>query len=106
MRGPRRRRNRKAVLHHLLRQVSGIARRMEEAHIAELVDLHQNPRRALLLQLGGGVFRGVGIGIGFTLVTGVIVYLLTQLAALNLPLISGIIADIVRIVELELRVGR
>jgi len=106
VRGPARRRNQKAVLDNLLRQVSGIARRMEEAHIAELVDLYQNPRRALLLQLGGGVFRGMGIGIGFTLVTGIIVYILTQLAALNLPLISGIIADIVRIVELELRVGR
>ena len=58
---------------------------MEEAHIAELVDLYRNPRRALLWQLGGGLFRGVGIGIGFTLVTGLIVYLLTQLAALNLP---------------------
>ena len=106
MRGPAgKRKTNEGLLRHLVRQVSELARRMDEAHIAEMIELHRNPRRALLLQLGGGIFRGVGIGIGFTLITGAIIYLLTQLVALNLPLISGIIADIVRIVELELNVG-
>ncbi|BAS27388.1 DUF5665 domain-containing protein [Limnochorda pilosa] len=106
MRRPAERRDAEgALLRNLVHRVNELGRRMEEAHIGELVEFYRNPRRALLLQLGGGVFRGVGIAIGFTVVSALILYTLTRLAALNLPLIGAVIADIVRIVERELNLG-
>ena len=46
-----------------------------------------------------GLFRGIGIGIGVTIITAVIVVFLERLVKLNLPVIGEYITDIVNIVE-------
>lgn len=46
-----------------------------------------------------GIFRGVGIGIGVTIVTAVLIFLLQKIVTLNIPVIGEYIADIVEIVE-------
>ena len=46
-----------------------------------------------------GLFRGIGIGIGVTIITAVIVIFLERLVKLNLPVIGEYITDIVNIVE-------
>ena len=46
-----------------------------------------------------GIFRGMGIGIGVTVITAILVILLRKVVALNLPIIGQFIADIVEIVE-------
>ena len=46
-----------------------------------------------------GISRGVGIGIGVTIITALIVYLLQNFIKLNIPIIGKFVADIMNIVE-------
>ena len=46
-----------------------------------------------------GISRGVGIAIGVTLVTAILIYTLQRIVRLNIPLIGKYIVDIVEIVE-------
>lgn len=76
---------------------------LNKAGLAEWVELFRRPRRLLLLNFLSGIFRGFGIAVGFTLVGAAFLVFLGYLARLNLPYISEFIADIVRVVRLELR---
>lgn len=79
-----------------------ISQSMEKSRIAEYNELLFNPRKLIWINLMGGAARGVGIAIGFTIFTAIIVYILQYLGALNLPIIGDFIADIVRIVQHQL----
>ena len=46
-----------------------------------------------------GIFRGVGIGIGVTIITAILIILLQKIVSLNIPVIGEYIADIVDIVR-------
>jgi hypothetical protein len=79
-----------------------IAEQMEKAHIAEFVTLLNRPVRLIFFNLVSGIARGVGIAVGFTVFAATILYLLRMLGALNLPIIGDFIADIVKIVQVQL----
>ena len=49
-----------------------------------------------------GMSRGIGIGIGITLISSIIVYFLQKLIKLNIPVLGEYIADIVEIVQWNL----
>jgi len=72
---------------------------LEKANIIELSYILGNKKEILKRNLIAGIARGVGIGIGVTLVTAIIVYFLRRLIMLNIPVIGDYIADIVKIVE-------
>lgn len=46
-----------------------------------------------------GISRGVGIGIGVTIITAMLIILLQKIVTLNIPVIGEYVADIVEIVE-------
>lgn len=72
---------------------------LEKSNIVELSYIVGNKREILKRNLIAGIARGVGVGIGVTVVTGIIIYLLRRLIMLNIPIIGDYIADIVEIVE-------
>lgn len=76
---------------------------VEKAGIAEWVELFRKPRRLLYLNFLAGVARGLGVAVGFSLMGAVLVLLLGRLARLNLPVIGEFVADVARIVQLELK---
>ncbi|MBT9176048.1 MAG: hypothetical protein DDT20_00350 [Firmicutes bacterium] len=76
---------------------------LERAKLADYVELMNNPWRLIWLNFLAGLARGVGIAIGGSLLVGLLLYLLSQIAILNLPLISDVIAEIVRLVQMQLR---
>ncbi|MGB8955931.1 MAG: DUF5665 domain-containing protein [Tumebacillaceae bacterium] len=80
--------------------IERLAVQLERANFAEYVQLMQRPRRILWLNFLGGMARGLGVAIGFTLITAALVYLLQQMTVL--PYIGDFIADIVRIVNSHL----
>lgn len=82
-----------------------IAAYLERANFGGYVDLLQHPARLAFVNWVAGIFRGVGIGIGFTIVAAVIILLLQWLAILNLPFIGLYIAELVRIVQAQLHTG-
>jgi len=76
---------------------------MSRANLAALAELWLRPRRMIWLNFLAGLARGFGIAVGLTLVAAAFISLLGRLAALNLPLIGRYIAELVRLVELQLR---
>ncbi|MBX6352203.1 MAG: hypothetical protein IRZ10_02615 [Thermoflavifilum sp.] len=79
-----------------------LASHLEQVNFGAYVDLLQRPIRLAFLNWLGGLFRGIGIGVGFTLVASAIILVLEWVAVLNLPVIGKYIAEIVRMVQAEL----
>lgn len=75
---------------------------LEKARVSEYVALLQNTRRLLFVNFVSGLARGFGIAIGFSILGAVAIYILTRSYMINLPVIGGFIAEIVRIVQTQL----
>lgn len=71
----------------------------ERKNIDELVYILGSKKEIMKRNLLAGIFRGMGIGIGVTVVSAIIIYFLQRLVRLNLPGIGKFINDIVEIVE-------
>lgn len=87
----------------VLARLDELVAAMEKASVAEFIELYRRPWRLLSLNFAAGVFRGFGIAVGFTAVGAVFLYALGRLATLNLPYIGNWVAEIVRIVQTELK---
>lgn len=93
----------KKLLEEIHEKVKLIAASIEKTQIADYVALMNSPKRLFYLNVLSGVARGIGIAIGFTFFAATIVYLLQKLGALNLPIVGDYIADLVRIVQAQLK---
>ncbi|QUL98724.1 MAG: hypothetical protein IMF26_01150 [Candidatus Fermentithermobacillus carboniphilus] len=80
-----------------------ISNSLERAKIAEYVDLLNKPWRLIYLNLLGGLSRGVGLAVGFTLLGALVIYILTRSFLLNLPIIGNFLGELVWIVQQYLR---
>ena len=72
---------------------------LERLRLPEYIRYIEDKRRFYLMQLAGGVVRGLGTAIGFTLLGAVLVWLLQGLAQRNLPVIGDFLAQIVDLVQ-------
>lgn len=70
---------------------------LERTKIAEYTEIINNPKRLLIVNFVGGLARGLGMAIGFTLLAGIVVYFIQQLV--DLPLIGEYIAELLNIIE-------
>lgn len=86
----------KKVLNSNLERVLNL---LEKSNIEQIVYLLGNKKEIAKRNLIAGIFRGIGIGIGVTIITAIIIYFLQKLVKLNLPIIGKYIYDIVEIVE-------
>lgn len=87
----------------LIVRLARLSRDLERFNLAGYMNLLNDPRRYLLVNLAGGVFRGLGFGLGATLLAALLLYLLQRLVMLNLPLIGDLIAELIRIVNEQLK---
>jgi hypothetical protein len=83
-------------------RVHQMAIKMEAEQIAEYVDLMNSPKKLIMRNIMAGIARGVGVAIGLTVFTALIMYSLRTLGALNLPVVGDLIADLIEIVDTEL----
>ncbi len=83
-------------------RIAVLAINIEKMKLAEYVKLLDNPWRLMYVNFIAGLARGVGIAVGFTILGAVLLYFLRKLVVLNLPWIGGIIAEIVRMVQLKI----
>lgn len=74
---------------------------LERINLTEYITYLNNPRRLLLLNFGVGLMKGLGGAIGATLLLGLLVMFLKRLVLLNLPVIGGVIGEIVKIVNVH-----
>ncbi|MHB8158325.1 MAG: DUF5665 domain-containing protein [Desulfocucumaceae bacterium] len=91
------------IIVSLRERVTRLAINMEKMKLAEYVDLLHSPWRLLWVNFISGIARGLGIAIGFAILGALLIIFLQKLVALNIPVIGGIIADIVEIVQQQLK---
>lgn len=73
--------------------------KLENRNLEEIFYILGNKKEIAKRNFIAGVFRGIGIGIGVTIVTAIIIYFLQRLVKLNLPIIGEYINDIVDIIQ-------
>lgn len=95
--------NNEAMLDQLNQQVIKLVQEFEKFNIAEYMMLLNNPRRFFWINLLGGVARGLGVALGATVVAAILISILQRVVVLNLPIIGDKIAEIVRIVQEQMR---
>jgi hypothetical protein len=83
-------------------QMQRLSEQMKREQIAGYMDLMQRPWRLIYLNTVAGIFRGVGIALGVTIITTLLVWFLNWLGALELPIIGDYIADLVHTVQKQL----
>ena len=76
--------------------------RLERLRLPDYIRYLEDRRRFLLMQFLGGVARGLGMAVGFTILGAALVIVLQGLAQRNLPVIGDFLAEIVQIVQRRL----
>ncbi len=90
---------RKRKMNILDNSIKELTKILQEGNLIEISYILGNKREIIKRNLIAGIFRGVGIGIGVTIITAILVILLQKIVTLNIPIIGEYIADIVEIVE-------
>lgn len=90
----------------LVAKVNELTLAMEKTSLAEYINLVHNPFRLIYVNLIAGIARGLGMAIGFALLGALLLYFLQKLVLLNLPFISSFIAEIVEMVNFQIRANR
>jgi hypothetical protein len=75
---------------------------LDRLQLPELIRCLQDRRRYYRTQFIGGVVRGLGTAVGFTILGAALVWLLQDLAQRNLPVIGDFLADVVNLVQRRL----
>ncbi|MBP3707446.1 MAG: hypothetical protein J6J36_02410 [Clostridia bacterium] len=83
----------------LIKKIEKLNRSMEQNNIQNVIATMGSPKKMLLRNFFSGIVRGVGISIGFSLFSAIVIYLLRRIIMLNIPVISEYIGDIIDIVE-------
>jgi len=94
--------DRDALLELLRLRVEQMALNIEKMKIAEYVELLGNPWRLMYVNFLAGVARGIGAAVGWALLATALLAVLRALVLANLPLIGGLIADLVELVQNQL----
>ncbi len=83
----------------LNRSINNLIETFQKSNIEEWTYILGSKKEIIKRNLIAGIFRGVGIGIGVTIITALLVIILQRIVALNIPVIGEYIADIVEIVQ-------
>jgi hypothetical protein len=75
---------------------------LERMHLPDYIRYLEDHSRFYRMHFIGGIVRGVGSAIGFTILGAALVWLLQDLAQRNLPVIGDFLADIVSVVQRRL----
>ena len=86
----------------LIRQIDRWIAAMERLRLADYVRYVDDRKRMFWFNFLGGIARGVGMAVGFTILGALLVLVLQDLARRNLPLIGDALAEIVRVVQRQM----
>ena len=84
---------------YLETSINNLIEAFQKSNIEEWTYIFGSKKEIIKRNLIAGIFRGVGIGIGVTIITAILIILLQRIVALNIPIIGEYIADIVEIVQ-------
>jgi hypothetical protein len=80
-----------------------ISYQLEKAKFGDYIQLMQNPFRMVSLNFFSGMARGFGFAFGFTILGAIVLYFIQKLVLLNIPVIGGVVTEIVKLVKLNIR---
>lgn len=89
-------------VNELNENIKVLSKNIDKLKLGEYIEMLNRPKRIAYLNFLWGLWRGLGMAVGFTLLGAAVLYFLRYLVALNLPLIGGFIAEIVKIVQSKL----
>ncbi len=92
------------LINALKERIEQLSLNLERMKLAEYVELLNRPWRLFYINFMSGLARGLGIALGFTVLSAVVIIVLQRLLVLNLPGMSSFIAEIVHLVQLQLKV--
>ena len=95
-------REKNVLMTKLMLKIEELSRDMERFNLAEYMNMLNDPRRFLFINFMGGVARGFGIALGFTILGALGIWFMQRLVILNLPIIGDFIAELVKIVQRQL----
>lgn len=72
---------------------------IERSRLNTYIGMMEKPSRWFILNIWGGIGRGIGMAIGFTILGAALFIILQKIVVLNLPIISNFFADILDMVE-------
>lgn len=81
------------------KKIEQLNNNFEKSNLEELSYILGNKLEIAKRNLLAGILRGIGIGIGFTLITAIILIILQKIVLLNIPVIGEYIGDILDIIE-------
>ena len=72
---------------------------LQNMNIHDYIYILGSKKEIIKRNLLAGIARGIGGGIGFTVITAIIIYFLQKIVRLNIPIIGEYIKDIVDLVQ-------
>lgn len=81
------------------RRLEKTAQRLERLRLADYLRHAHDWKKRLWFEFLGGIARGLGFSVGFSVLGALLLYLLRNVALANLPVIGKFLAELVRIVE-------
>ena len=91
--------NENELLAGINRKVDEISLNMEKFKLVDYVYYLEHPRKMLMANFVGGLARGFGMAIGFTILGAIAIYILQIVVKWKLPIIGEFIREIVNIVQ-------
>lgn len=73
--------------------------RLERMQLAEYLRFVGDGKRFFWVNFWAGVARGLGTAVGFTLLGAVLIVILQQVVAQNIPLIGDFLARVIQVVQ-------
>ncbi|WP_213975547.1 DUF5665 domain-containing protein [Tepidanaerobacter acetatoxydans] len=92
------------IFEDLSQKIDELSIRIEKLNLAEYLEILRDPKKVLYVNFLGGIARGFGMAIGFTLLGAFVIYILQRMVILKLPIIGTFIADIVEIVQKQISI--
>ena len=90
---------RKVMIEELNKKIEDLNYVLSKNRVLDLVELLGDRKKLFVRNLWSGMVKGIGIGIGVTVITGILVVILQKIVTLNIPVIGEYISDIIDIVE-------
>lgn len=83
------------------KQLDELNEKVEKSKINEYVLMMNDTKKLLWKNFISGIFKGIGSGIGFTILGAIVLLILRKIVLLNIPIIGRYLKDILDIVEMS-----
>lgn len=92
-------RKEKQRINLLQKSIEKLTQMLQDMNIHDSLYILGSKKEIIKRNLLAGIARGIGGGIGFTIITAVIIYFLQKIVRLNIPIIGEYIKDIIDLVQ-------